>query len=187
MFDWLFEGRLGVYLFLALVAAAILGLWWHRRHRGYLKALGVVALAALAYFLLDRMIETPREKVANAIRDMADAANERDVDRLLRHLSDDFSYRGIDKKTFRERAKSALVGFDIRNVSTKNLRFLKDDRDAGTMTVRFDAFADNNRVNYRMLPCEADFVREEDGEWRMKTIRFYHPVQSDQEESIPDL
>ena len=32
-----------------------------------------------------------------------------------------------------------------------------------------------------------DFIREGDGQWRMKAIRFYNPVRSEEEWDIPGL
>lgn len=186
MFDWLFEGRLSVYVFLLLIVGVLLMLWWQRRDRRLLYAVGAVGLFALLYFLLDIVRETPQEKVEAAIKEMADAAGKHDLDRLFRHVSDNFKYRGRDKKEFRERVRSALESYSVTNVRVKNLRFLKMDVDAGQITVRFDGKAETT-LEWNLLPCEVDFVREGDGQWRMKTIRFYDVVLTDKEWDIPGL
>src|SRR5437763_1298069 len=155
MFDWLFEGKLAVYVLLGAVAAAILALWWQRRDRGYLYAFAGVAGVALVYFLLDLVRETPRAKARHALEDMADAVNKRDVKRLLGHFSTAVRFQGRDKEAFRGRVGGALDAFEVRNARPIDVRFLKVDLDAGTMTVRFTAQADNNS-GWRTLPCEAD-------------------------------
>ncbi len=185
MFDWLFEGRLSGYVFLFLVGCVLLVLWWQRRDRRLLYGVGVVGLVALLYFLLDIVRETPQEKVEVAIKEMADAASKHDLDRLFRHVSDGFKYHGQDKKEFRERVRSALETYSVKNVRVKDLRFLKLDVDAGQMTVRIAGTAETNQDWSLALPTEVDFVREGDGQWRMKTIRFYHPVRTDEEWEIP--
>ena len=186
MFDWLFEGHLSVYVFLFLVGCVLLVLWWQRRDRRLLYAVGAVGLAALLYFVLDLVRETPQEQVKAAIKEMADAAGQHDLDRLFRHVSDGFKYHGTDKKEFRQRVRSALEKFDVKNVRFKNLRFLEKNVDAGQMRVRFDGTGDTT-LDWNLLPCEVDFVRERDGQWRMQTIRFYNPYLSDEEWAIPGL
>jgi len=187
VFDWLFEGRLSVYVFLLLIGCLLLVLWWQQRDRRLIYAVSAVGLAALLYFLLDVVRQTPREQVEATIREMADAVNKHDVDRLFRHVSDNFKYRGRDKKEFRERVRSALDTYGVKNARIKNLRFLKEDAAAGQVTVRFDGKADTNQEWTLALPCEVDFIREGDGQWRMKAIRFYNPVRSEEEWDIPGL
>jgi hypothetical protein len=187
VFDWLFEGLLSVYIILFLIGCVLLVLWWQRRERGLLYGVGAIGLVALLYFLLDIVRETPQEKVEAAIKEMADAAGKHDLDRLFRHVSDGFKYHGHDKKEFRARVRSALETYSVTNVHVKDLRFLKIDVDAGRMTVRIAGTASTNQEWGMALPCEVDFVREGDGQWRMKTIRFYNPVLSDEEWDIPGL
>jgi len=186
VFYWLFEGRLSVYSLLLVLGCAFLVLWWQYRDRRLLYALGAVCLAVLFYFLLDKMYETPREKVARALDEMAEAVNKHDVDALFRHFSDNFRHGDADKKAFRDKVRHALDAYGVQNAAIKDIRYLKMNLDAGRITVRFSGVADNT-TGWRLLPCEADFVRESDDEWRMKAIRFYNPVQTDKEEPIPGL
>ena len=185
MFDWLYEGRLLVYGLLLLVGGNLLVLWWSRRDRHALKAVAAVAGVVLLYFLLDVLHETPREKVEATIKEMADAASKHDLDRLFRHVSDNFKYQSSDKKAFRDRVRSALERYDVKNVRVKDLRFLNMDVDAGRMTVRVAGTASTNQEWSMALPCELDFVREGDAEWQMRAIRFYNPVLNAEEWSIP--
>ncbi|HKB40658.1 MAG TPA: hypothetical protein VKD72_29805 [Gemmataceae bacterium] len=185
MFDWLYEGRPSVYVLLFLVGGVLLVLWWQHRNRRLLLAYSALAGVTLLYFLLDILHETPREKVEATIKEMADAASKHDLDRLFRHVSDNFKYQSSDRKAFRERVRSALDRYDVKNIHVKDLRFLNMDVDAGRMTVRVGGTASTNQEWSMALPCELDFVREGDGEWRMRAIRFYNPVLNAEEWSIP--
>jgi hypothetical protein len=187
VFDWLFEGRLSVYIFLFLIVCVLLVLWWQRRDRRLLKGVVAVGFVTLLYFVLDRVAETPQEKVEATIKDMADAVGKNDLDRLFGHIANNFNYRGKDKKAFRERVQAVLKEYSIKNVRLKEIRFLKMDLDAGRMTVRISATAETNQEWGLAMPCEGDFVREGDGQWRMKAIRFYHPVLTDDEWDVPGL
>jgi len=187
VFDWLYEGRLLVYGLLLVVGGILLVLWWSRRDRQALKVVAAVAGLALLYFLLDILHETPREKVEATIKEMADATSKHDLDRLFLHISADFKYQNSDRKAFRDRVRLALERYDVKNIRVKDLRFLNMDVDAGRMTVRIDGTASTNKEWGMALPCEVDFIREGDGQWRMRAIRIYHPVRTAEEWSIPDF
>ena len=176
MFDWLFEGRLSVYLFLLLVGLVLLVLWWQRRERRLLTALGAVAGAALLCYLLDVLRETDREQVTRKVREMAGAIDRKDFNALFGHVSDDFSSYGMNKKALRLATQLAVERFGVRDARVWELDVVKLDRGAGTATMAFRGAASSNRFDARVaVPCEADFVREKDGQWRVKALRFYRP------------
>src|SRR5262249_29825533 len=56
MFDDLFEYRVTIYVILAVAAVIFVALWFRDRRRGWLYGLGVVALLAGVFFLLDLSI-----------------------------------------------------------------------------------------------------------------------------------
>jgi len=175
MFDWLFEGRPAVYLVLLLGGAVLLLLWWQQRSRRLLKLLGAVAGLALLYFLLGRLVTTDRERVATKIRDMADAFDKGDYDRLFANISNDFRYHSWDKKALREAVRSSVNRHGVKDARVKDVDVYEVDRDKKTAKVRFRggaAWGDGNRLS---VPCEADFKVDPDGQWRMSAIRFYKP------------
>ena len=175
MFDWLFEGRLTVYVLLLLAGAVLLVLWWQQRSRRLLKAFGVVAALALLYFLLNLLVTTDRELAARKLHDMAEAFDKRDFDRLFANISNSFKYNGWDKKAMREAVRSALDRHNVRDASIKDVDVYEVDRDKKIAKVRFRAGADYGGSTRLAIPCEADFTLEADGEWRLSGLRFYKP------------
>lgn len=175
MFDWLFEGRLTVYILLLLAGAVLLVLWWQQRSRRLLKALGVVVVLALLYFLLNLLVTTDRERVAGKIRDMAEAFDKRDFDRLFANISDSFRYHDWDKKAMREAVRSVLDRYNVRDAGVKNVDVYEVDRDRKIARVRFDGGAEIREGVRVPVRCEADFTLEADGEWRLSGLRFYKP------------
>src|SRR4051812_29579654 len=101
MFDWLFEGRLTVYLALAVVALILLGLYWRDRRRWFLFGIGIVGVFVLTYLLLDRLVETNREQITRKLQEMAAGVKARSAERIFRHISDRFTFQGMNKATFR--------------------------------------------------------------------------------------
>ena len=57
MFDWLFEGRVSVYVLLGVAAALLLYAGRARRQKSLLLAGGIVACLIGLYYLLDRFVE----------------------------------------------------------------------------------------------------------------------------------
>ena len=91
VFDWLFEGRVGVYVLLAAVAAALFYFGLQLRRRALFVAGGIAAALILVYFLLDRFVETDREQVQRKLIAMAEGVKARDADRIVTHVSTRFS------------------------------------------------------------------------------------------------
>jgi hypothetical protein len=176
MFDWLFEGRLSVYILLLLAGAVLLVLWWQQRSRRLLKGLGIVAGLALLYFLLDRLVTTERKRITAKVYDMAEAFNKRELDRLFDNISDNFHSKsyGLDKKRLREETDKALDRTNA-HVRVKDVKVYDIDRQQRTAKVSFIASVDAGGDYYPQVPCEVDLVLEGEDQWRMKDIRFYNP------------
>ena len=174
MFDWLFEGRLSVYILFLLAGAVLLVLWWQQRSRRLEKFLGVVAGLALLYFLLDVLVTTDRERITTKVYVMAEAFNQRELDRVFANISDDFHSKtyGLNKKTLRAETVKALDRYNA-HARVKSVKVTDIDREQGTAKVSFTAIVDFGSAYSPPVTCEADFVREGEDQWRMKDIRFY--------------
>jgi len=176
VFDWLFESRPSVYILLFLVGCVLLVLWWQGRDRRRVLAAGAVAGVALLYFLLSLVHETDRTQIFRKMNEMKEAVNQKDLKRFLAHVSDDFQAYGMNKKALREETASAIDRFGISNASISDLKLDELDKENGRATVSFRGAADNNRTARLAIPCKAKFVRDKDGQWRMKSIAFYKPL-----------
>ncbi len=171
MFDWLFEGWLVVYLLLATCAVIVLALWWQIRNRKHLVGLGLAAALLGAYFLLDVLVETDREKIVRTVREMAAAAKAHNIDGLFEHISDQVrTPQDNDKQFLRELAKQRLDS--VQDVKVKDFDILEMDRDRHTITVRF-----NMSIKAESLPAAAQIpfsyevrFQLENGRWRMTKI-----------------
>src|SRR5262249_2681189 len=67
----------------------------------------ISAVLLLALFLIDWAYESPREKVVRTLEEMKSASQARNYDDVFKHISNDFKYKSLDKKAFRERATIA--------------------------------------------------------------------------------
>src|SRR5262245_21111475 len=142
-----------------------------RQKKSDVITFGVAAVLFLALFLIDRAFETPREKVVRTLQEMESGSQARKYDDVFKHVSNDFKYKSVDKKAFRERATMAEgyfpEGVRIWNLTRDNYKPMAD----GTIEQEFDVQPVNNpQFRYQ---CVAVFKQEADGEWRMTTFRLY--------------
>ena len=113
MFDWLFEGQPTVYVTLGVVAVLLAALWWRGRRRAWLYALGVVALLAGVYLLLDWLVETRREQITRRLQAIEKAVKAGNGEEVMKQFSSQFDYHGIKRDQFRDmviaRLKSRFI------------------------------------------------------------------------------
>jgi hypothetical protein len=184
VFDWLFEGRLIVYVALVLAGLAFLMLWWSTRKRGLLVAAGVMAVLIGVYFLLDRAVETDREQIHRKVEEMAAAITDNDLDRAFEVLSDQFhTPRGTDKDGLRRVAQTYRASGQVNRVKVWDIRIGSLSREQGQAKVGF-----NVKVEPAMnihLWCDTVFDHDDTHGWRLRTFRLYDPSKNNEEFAVP--
>jgi len=180
VFDFLFEGRAGVYVVLALAGIIALLLWWQKRQRKPLVVLIVTLVLAGLYTLLHFLVETDTEKVDRTLREMAQAMDTKDMDRLFSHVSRDFTYGGKSREEIRRRLSDRLHGGDVKGVAIRDFRVLEFDREKKLLRVEFAARGQYLDWHGQMR-CQGEFIRENDGQWRLKKLITYRPPVNSEE------
>jgi len=172
VFDWLYEGRQAVYLVLACLAVLFVALWTRNRKRRWLYLAAVPLVLIGVYFLLDRLVETRREQIGRKLNEMAAAVRARDVGRILDHTSERFRWEqgsSPDKATFRRKVEEAVrTGL----VSEVVVWAIEPNAEPGRVT--FMAKPKGASVpDHPGFPCEAEFVQDLDGQWRMARLAVF--------------
>ena len=200
MSDWLFEGRPTVYVILAAVAVLLFVAWVQTRKRPWFYA-AVASLALVGlYFLLDRLVETDREQILRKVEEMSAGVRERSVDRIFANVSEQFHLNGSGRAAFRQLADRALRTGEVTDVTVWDFAFPEDFRTRVRRTGTAGApEQDGARVSFMVKPqgprlgapffrCDATFVRDPDGQWRLFTFQLFQPgVDSNQPFQIPQL
>jgi hypothetical protein len=180
VFDWLYEGRISVYVLLAVAAVVLLYAGRKTQKRGLLLAGGLVALLLGVYFLLDRFVETDREQIKRKLeRDLPDAVTKRDTDRVLGTFSEKFTVWGMTKPEFRTYVDRGLKESWFTELLIWNIQFPNGMTPGpdGTVHVDFDAKPKGGRVgDPPHFHVESTFVRDPDGQWRMSTFKVFNPM-----------
>jgi hypothetical protein len=143
-------------------------------------ALALLGLLALGTFLADRLVETRREQIGRKLVEMAGAVRARDAGRIFQHISEQFRHESYNRDTFRRSVESALrnnlvnevIVWDVKVGEGGGVEFMAKPR---------GGVAGEN-VGF---PVFAEFVRDPDGQWRMRGFTVFKPyVDSKEKMSI---
>lgn len=158
-----------------------------RKRRGvnpiFLLAL-VPLVLMLGYFITDRLVETRREQIQRKLHEMAAGVKARDMDRIFRHISSQFRHEHYDRDSFRRAVDAALRNNLVSEVEVWDLKFLDEGGNVEFQAKPKGGMADG----YTFFRVTAEFVRDPDGQWRMKGFQVFKPYADSKEPmSIPQL
>jgi hypothetical protein len=193
VFDWLFEGRVAVYIVLGAFAFVLLLCWKQVPRRAYLIGFGVAASLLLLYFLLDRIKETDREEIQHKVEVMARNVQTGDVTAIFGNVSEDFRHGGANRESFRQFAENAIRSHRAEEVIVWDFQFPDDFkapiqvRGRDTEVAQF-SFLVRCRGSFGDVfeRCEARFIRDPDGRWRFFDFNLRNPIDNSPV-SVPGL
>jgi hypothetical protein len=186
--EWLFEGNPAVYITLAALGLVLALAWWTTRRGAALVGVALVALLALTYFALDRLVLTDNEQVEQSVRTMAAGVRGRDVNQILDQVSESFRLGTLDKAAFRSFVDGALRGQLVDDLEVWDFEFPGGPSRTATREVVFRVKPKGGRAVGAFYLCKAHFVRDPDGKLRMQTLQVFNPaVDSNQPVDIPGL
>jgi hypothetical protein len=182
MLWWLVDYAKTVYFFLGIAALVLIALWWMNRRAKYLIGVGVVIGLAALVWLLGLFIVTDRMQIRANILAMKRGVEQGNPDAVFRHFSKSFTADQWDRKSLEARAGRFIEQRRVHEIVLWDFDFEvpPDRNNKAVVAFRVRAIGDGGEVWYL---CRADFVFEE-GDWRMKTIRFFNPV-ADTDRPIP--
>jgi hypothetical protein len=168
---------------LLIVAVIVLAVIWYRgRDRRALRGLAGAAGALAVLSLIDMLTrffggETDQEQIVRKIREMAAGVQARDLERTFQHVSDSFERSGVTKSMLRQTAQSAIDGNEVTEIRVwtfdpAQITPAKDGQPA-TATIRFPFKVVTSDGEAPPFHCEAVFVKDPDGQWRLKSFQVF--------------
>jgi hypothetical protein len=188
MSNWLADYAAPIYMFLG-AAGVIFGVAWWQTKRGWL-AVGAGAIIVLLglFFLLRTFYPSDAELIFADIEEMAAAVQSRNLDRLFRPLADNFTFRGRNRSEFRRIAETILQNRNVTEVRVWGFQSENVSRKDGTARISFQFKPKGNwGESGAFYLCEAEFVLERDGKWRLRTFEVFPAVGEKRPISIPDF
>jgi hypothetical protein len=177
-------------VYLVLIGAVLVtGVIFARyQDRKRLRPLGVaLALLGLVY-LIDRIFESPREEATRKVEAMAEAATAADPTRFVESVSPSFQYHGADREKLKASGAWHLIRSNNARIAVWDFSRAAFEQISDTeLEIGFYAKAQAPGRGALVRYIKARFVKDPDGQWRVKTFGFYNPAEHglNQEEPIP--
>ncbi len=179
--DWLFEGRLPIYLALAAGTLILLILWVKVPRRVYLIGTGVGLLLLGLYYLLDRLVVTPREEIVETIQLMAGSVAKKNLEPAFVHFSERFrSPRGHTREQLRSQVEDEMNRGQVTSVNVWGFEILGPVERGQPAKVSF-LFKVHGLHEMAHLRCDSVFAYEPPHGWCMQSCRIFDPIQNDNE------
>jgi hypothetical protein len=179
---WVIDHPTIIYLPLICAAFALGGAWWVTRKRQWMRGLLVVAGLATLYFMLTCLVDTDRKQIERTLLTMADGMKKPPLDKVFLYVSDQFRSSLMvnngsvnwGKEELRQAATRACKDWGVEGIVIGDLEF--KNLAGHEAVVAFTAKPLIGREYYTLpCPCEARFVREADGQWRMRELKVFNP------------
>ncbi len=165
----LFEDPLYVYVFLGFVALAMGAMWQGNRSRRWLIAAAVPVVLAIGVFVVERMVETDREKIHAVLAEISEAVTAGDFDRVGQYLDDELGGDYRDKASAVRAGKQALEQFDIKSLRFLNPRLEIDGTSATLGVTTLVEFATQGQAGRTSLVWTIHWIRRDAG-WRIHSV-----------------
>jgi hypothetical protein len=169
-----------------LVVIAVM-VWARNRTRGDLARAGVAVALLVLLFVIDTLVESPREGSVRTVLEISDAINERNWGKFQGGLADDFEYKKLDKTKLIELLGHAVTAFEPQTTAWE-FKVPEDMKPAGpnVFLLQFEGKADSHGRPF-MAHFVATFVKGPDGRWRLKTFTAYDYIQKRQPIDLPGI
>jgi hypothetical protein len=179
-----------VYWFLVFLAViAAVGILFRSRSKKSRNAMIVVLAVAGVLVAIPFFVEAPRKQAERKVQDMVAAATKADPDGFVKHVSDSFEAYGANKAKLRKSEAWGLIKQYSAEITAFHFeRSLFKEISPNEIEVVFTAKATSKTEGGLLMRyCKSRWVRDPDGEWRMKGIKFYNPADGgmNKEEPIP--
>ena len=172
---WLFEQP--VWLYVALVVAeGVVGFGWLlSRSRRWARAAIVPAAVALVVVLLGVLVQTDREKIAAALKDIAAKAQAGDFAGAGGYLDATCQCPvpgggSVGRKELIDRGQWAIRTFSVQMVRAQQIRTTIDGDSADTRL----AVWTTSDAGFRAMTWQVKWARRGDG-WRIVEVRLIKP------------
>ncbi|HEY2783994.1 MAG TPA: hypothetical protein VGJ05_03390 [Fimbriiglobus sp.] len=172
---------------LLLVAVIAIGVWYRFRDKTSRNRMIAILIVVGALLVIGQAFDSPREIAEKKVQAMVAAATKSDPDAFLKNVSDSFVAYGANKAKLRtspawdliKQYKAEVIAYDFP-------RNLYKEISPNEIEIAFTAKA-KAESGFQMRYCLSRFVKDPDGEWRMKGIKFYNMAEGgmNREDPIP--
>jgi hypothetical protein len=175
-----------LYVIFAIFVGVLAMVYLRSRKRGDLVRLIGAAAALVALFVIDRLVESPREESTRKMREIVTASKAKKVDDIAKHVSDSFRYNNMNKEQFkaiwsRATGIAEFQGIDVDGLGHSDFEPVDENK----VKIGFDVWPTGYGLPQYRYYCKATFVKDPDGQFRMQTFELY-PKRGDDRPVVPE-
>ncbi len=143
---------------LVAVQFALIVVWSWLRSRAAARAVWIGFAAIPALLILSTVVETPRERIIQVCRELADAVETvtqrpaGDIGVIGQHLAGSFEANGLDRTEVLDRAKAVFERYTIHDPRLRNFEVTLPQQDMGTATFNASCRVESQEGYYGYLP-----------------------------------
>ena len=172
---------------MGVIALGLAIAYWTRRKRVYFIGFGVVVALGCLAEMIAILIVTDNEQIQVNLQAMARGVSARDTEAIFKHVANDFHIAGTDKAGLKALAERVLHDGELTEVVMWDFDRADISASGSSATISFMVKPKGNRnPQDTFFRCNAAFVREADGKWRLKGFELHEPV-NNQPLIIPDV
>jgi hypothetical protein len=189
MLTWLIDNSTLVYTILGAACLGLGLLWWRTKYARYLEGSALALALIAAVWTLGFFVDTDTRRIVRAVEEMRAGVQGRDVDRIFAQISRHFRFGGSNFTEFRRRVADVIRSRNVNDVNVWDFEPGEISRTRGTATINFKVKPTGDWGNdARFYRCDAEFVLDPDGQWRMRGFQVFNPfVDAHQPLPIPEL
>lgn len=176
------------YLILVVLTLVAGGIWYRFRDRGSLVRVGLAAGLLALLFVGDLLFESPREEGVRKVNEMCMAATESNADKFVANVSESFESYGANREKVRKSGAWDMVRHYQASINATGCdRVGYRDINATEFEQDFLATAKAKDGGVLQRYVRARFVKDPDGKYRLKSVKFYNPADGgmNHEDPIP--
>ena len=164
--------------FFVLIAV---GYWWSQRSRRSLIVIAVTVSLLGLFWLCDTLVESKREQATERIEAMAVAASRHDGDAFVSNLSESFTIQKASTSVGKQAVRNSSVWNQIKEHNIRvavwdlghdSYKTINDNE----FEIGFMAKGEVPGGQFLQRYVRAFFVKDPDGKYRVKTMKFYDPL-----------
>jgi ketosteroid isomerase-like protein len=174
MSNYVYDNATLLSMLLGLTALTLLALWW--RTRRWTLALGggiTVGLIGLVWLLASF---SDQRRLERTVEDMAAAVEAKDLDRILKHVAEDFHFQSTNKASLRKNMADTINSGNLTAAKVWDFEIVELSHETHTAKIAFKVKPVGNwGSSTQFFRCEALMGIDPDGEFRMKTFQIFNP------------
>ena len=170
------------FIVLGIFTLIAVGVWWSQRSRRSLIGVAISLSLLGLFWLCDTLFESRREQATRQVEALAEAATQHDANAFVSHLSDSFTMntsRGgsANKEAVRKSAAWGMMeAYNVRAAVWAFDRNTYKSINDNEFEIGFMAKGALPDGKFMERYARAFFVKDPDGEYRVKSIKFYDPL-----------